>query len=155
MMNEKNLPRWRLMFWTHMIKSLSTLALCAITVTACAVEDSNFRSLKYGARAYPHDGVVFEVVPPIGSTRAAYWCAGAEFARRFLGAGWQTPFYVVRGPGTGEISGRSNSVLFSLDPVGAQALSNGIFQFNGLNTGSAKTVQSADTNCDPFLLDLF
>ena len=137
-----------------MKNTLSSLAICMTAVAACAVEANNFKSLNYGARAYPHAGVVFEVVPPIGSTRAAFWCAGSEYARRFLGAGWQTPFYVVRGLGTGEVSGRKDTVLFSLKPVGTQAQSNGIFQFNGFNPGSAKTVQSAHTDCDPFLLDL-
>jgi hypothetical protein len=137
-----------------MKKSLSVLALCVAAVSACAVEASNFKSLKYGARAYPHGGVVFEVAPQFGSTRSAFWCAGSEYARRYLGAGWQTPIYVVRGPGTGEVSGRKDTVLFTLDPVGSQAQPSGIFQFNGLNTGSAKTVQSADAECDPYLLDL-
>jgi len=138
-----------------MIKALSTLVLCAAAVSACTSEVSNFKSLKYGARAYPHDGVVFEVAPQLGSTRSAYWCAGAEYARRYLGAGWQTPFYIVRSFGTGEVSGRKDTVLFSLDPGGSQVQPRGIIGTTSFSVGSAMTVQGGDSHCDPFLLGQF
>ncbi|NRB20457.1 MAG: hypothetical protein HRU33_23730 [Rhodobacteraceae bacterium] len=136
-----------------MKKSLSTLALCGAVITACTVEASNFKGLKYGARAYPHAGVVFEVAPQFGATRSAYWCAGSEYARRYLGAGWQTPIYVVRGLGLGEVSGRKDTVLFTLDPVASQGDPSAI-RSNGFNVGRSKTVQGADSHCDPYLLNL-
>lgn len=137
-----------------MKKSLSILVLCGAAIAACTVEASNFKSLKFGARAYPHADVVFEVAPQFGATRSAYWCAGSEYARRYLGAGWQTPIYVVRGLGLGEVSGRKDTVLFTLDPVASQVEPSAILRSDGFNVGSYKTVQGGDSHCDPYLLDL-
>ena len=137
-----------------MKKILSSIVLCAAVITGCTDENANYKALKHGARAYPHEGSVFEVAPEIGSTGAAYWCASAEYARRFLGAGWQTPIYVLRGMGHGEISGRKSTVLFTLDPVGSQSQSSGIQLTNAYHVGDTMTVQGADCQCDPFLLDL-
>ena len=133
-----------------MKRILSSMVLCAAVVSACTGEANNYKTLKFGAKGYPHEGSVFEITTEIGSSGFAYWCAGAEYARRFLGAGWTTRFYVVRGLGPGEISGRRSSVLFTLDPAGLPTQSGVIRRPNAFNVGASMSVQAADSECNPF-----
>ena len=137
-----------------MKKILSSLVICAVSLSACTSEANSYKTLKFGAQGYPHEGSVFEIATQIGTTRYAYWCGGAEYARRHLGAGWTTRFYVARGMGPGEVSGRRSTVLFTLDPPVAQGQTGVVKQTNAFKVGDSMSVQGGDGQCDPFLLGL-
>ena len=129
------------------------LAVAAVSISACSTEAANFKTSKFGSRVYPHAGNEFEVVPRIGSDLEIYWCAASDYARRYLGAGWQTPIYVSRSIGPGEISGRRSTVLFTLDPVAPTAPQRWVGLANSYNVRESRTVQAGDGNCDPYFFE--
>ncbi|WP_293575488.1 hypothetical protein [Phaeobacter sp.] len=89
----------------------------------------------------------FEVVPPRGEVRDAYWCGAADYARRSLGAGWGQEIYVVRGLGEGVAINRKSTVLFSLSPVASDKTESFIRRSNAFDVGDRLSVQEADHKC--------
>ncbi len=130
---------------------LSCLAIVAFFTTACSSEAASFKRTMLGARVYPLEGGVFEVVPQSGGGSGyEYWCAASDYARRYLGAGWQTRFYVYRGMAEGEASGRRSTVLFTLEPVALEASQSGLRRINAFHVGDSMTVQGGDSQCNMF-----
>ena len=130
--------------------SLSWLAIAAVSLSACTGEAADFKSTMLGARVYPLQGGVFEVVPPIGSNGTDFWCAASDYARRQLGASWQTPIYISRGLAPGEASGRKSTVLFTLNPVVSDVPQSGVRRIGAFHVGDSMTVQQGDGQCNVF-----
>lgn len=133
-----------------MKKPLFGLAIVAFTISACTGDTADFKSTTLGARVYPLEGGIFEVVPPIGSTASDYWCAASDYARRQLGASWQTPIYINRGMAPGEASGRRSTVLFTLNPVVSEVPHSPVRRLGAFNVGDSMTVQAGENQCKIF-----
>jgi len=135
-----------------MKKLLCSLSVSAFFFSGCTTDAADFKRTMYGARVYPLEGGVFEVVPQTSGSGGGYdyWCAASEYARRYLGAGWQTRFYVYRGMAEGEASGRRSTVLFTLDPVASERQQSGLHRINAFHVGDSMTVQSGDIQCNMF-----
>ncbi|NIZ14950.1 hypothetical protein [Phaeobacter sp. HF9A] len=100
------------------------------------------------AKVYPAPGGGFEVVPPIGSDGARYWCAASRYAQQALGAAWSQDIYVKRGLALGEVSGRINTVVFTLDPVARETPQPLVRRIYSFKPGDALSVASADSYCN-------
>ncbi len=134
-----------------MKKLLCFMAITAFSSSACSTDAADFKRTMLGARVYPLEGGVFEVVPqPGGGGGYDYWCAASDYARRYLGAGWQTRFYVYRGMAEGEASGRRSTVLFTLDPVASEVPQPALRRINAFHVGDSMTVQAGDNQCNMF-----
>ena len=131
---------------------LSGLGFAALFTAACTTDAADFRATMLGARVYPLEGGVFEVVPQSSGYGGGndYWCAASDYARRYLGAGWQTPIYVYRGMAPGEASGRKSTVLFTLDPVTSEVPQRGVRRTGAFHVGDSMTVQGGDNLCNAF-----
>lgn len=130
------------------------LAICAITgvLAGCTGKgnlgpEADFFSGRTQGRVYALDGQSFEVVPPIGAPGAAYWCTAAEFARRELGADWVQDIYVLKGRAPSTVTGRIDTVTFTLTEV-PRAEEPGFFrQTYAFKPGDRFSVTSAQGLC--------
>ncbi|MVO16240.1 hypothetical protein GO984_10505 [Rhodobacteraceae bacterium CY05] len=129
---------------------LSLVAVFAFSFSGCSSEASNFKRTTLGARVYPLEGGVFEVVPQSGGGGPDYWCAASDYARRHLGAGWQMPIYVYRSMAPGEVADRRSTVLFTLNPVASAAPQSQFWRVSAFNVGDSMTVQQGDNQCNVF-----
>lgn len=102
-----------------------------------------------GAEVNPVNNTVFEVVSRGAGSGPIYWCAAADYARRALGASWQTKVYIARGRGVSETTGKRSSVQFTLD-AGAVGVtpSTSWLSTNSLAAGENMSVQQANTYCN-------
>jgi hypothetical protein len=102
-----------------------------------------------GTRVGQVNKAVFEVVVRNTGAGPDYWCGAADYARRVLGASWQTEIYIARGRGASVTTGRRSAVQFTINPDAAgvtpipPALS-----LNSLKVGDHMTVQKANTYCN-------
>ncbi|MEM8731611.1 MAG: hypothetical protein AAGF79_17015 [Pseudomonadota bacterium] len=108
---------------------------------------ADFLSSRGGARTYQINNNVFEVVGNSGRGFDIWWCGASTYARRVLGAGWQTPITISRTLGRSEATGRISSVQFTLNPgaLGISTLQS--MSPNALEVGDTKTVQDANNSC--------
>lgn len=123
--------------------AFALLALAA----ACAVAPGNVFHTMYGTQVHALADGRFEVVPEIGATRDAFWCAAGEYARRARGAGWTRQVYVARGMGAGEAVDRRSTVVFTLDPVASAEPRPWLYRANRFQPGDSLSVQSAEARC--------
>ncbi|MBB95345.1 MAG: hypothetical protein CML68_12230 [Rhodobacteraceae bacterium] len=107
----------------------------------------NFLATPGGARVYPINENVFEVVGNSGRGWDMWWCGAATYARRVLGASWQAPMSIARGLGTSQATGRKSAVQFTLNPgaLGIETLKS--TSPNSLVVGDTKTVQTGNVSC--------
>jgi len=133
---------------------LPSLAVVALATVACATETADYKRAPLGAKIYPLEDGVFEVVTRSGGNGSEYWCAAADYARRTLGASWQTPVYIYRGLAPGAASGRRSTVLFTLDPVVSQVPQSGVRLTNAFYVGDTMTVQAGNSQCIMELIEV-
>lgn len=127
--------------------------LVACTISDTAVPEADFFSARTQARVYALDGKTFEVVPPLGAEAGAYWCAASEFARRELGADWSREIYVKKGRAASVVTGRIETITFSLEEVARDTPEPLIRRTFSYKPGDSFTVASAESSCrdlEPF-----
>ncbi len=122
-----------------------------LLVSACTMSDSypeaDYYSARTQARLYALDGKSFEVVPPLGAPAAAYWCAASEFARREMGADWSQEIYVQKGRAPSTVSGRIETVTFTLNETPRAEPFGLIRRAYGFKPGDNFSVSSAEGFC--------
>lgn len=133
---------------------LPSLAVIALSTAACTTETADYTRAPLGAKVYPLEDGVFEVVAHTGGNGFEYWCAAADYARRTLGASWQAPVYIYRGLAPGEASGRRSTVLFTLNPVVSQVPQSGVRLTNAFYVGDTMTVQAGNSQCIMELIEV-
>ena len=99
------------------MKTVSLTAAAAIAATIVSSIPADALTTQRGVRVNLISGNSFEAVGSSARTAYEYWCGAATFARRELGAGWNTEIYVLRGLGPSETTNRRSAVQFTLDPV--------------------------------------
>ncbi|OWU69049.1 hypothetical protein ATO3_23345 [Marinibacterium profundimaris] len=111
------------------------------------MQAQNFLGTPGGARVYPINDNVFEVVGNSGYGYDLWWCGASEYARRVLGAGWGTPVTIARSLGTSQATGRRSSVQFTLNPAALGIDKVTSYSPNALVVGDTKTVQTGNMSC--------
>lgn len=131
-----------------MKKLLSCLVAATLVTSACTEVASASKGTRNGARVFPLEGGRFEVAPPVGSGGGEYWCAASDYARRYLGAGWQTQIFAASEKGLGEASGRKSTVVFTLTPDGPGTPQGTFRGINKFKVGDSMTVSEGDSECN-------
>ncbi|OBY24449.1 hypothetical protein [Leisingera sp. JC1] len=127
------------------MKNLITAALLACASGAPAAADTFVANR--GVRVLPVNDYVYEVVPGRSGGTWDYWCAGAQYARRVLGANWTDRYYVVRGRDVSVTTGRRSSVQFSLHPEQAGVQPKTGWLSLGFRPGESLSVQQGYGYC--------
>ncbi|MBU3036385.1 hypothetical protein [Tritonibacter mobilis] len=134
-------------------RALTLSALAATAALAGCVDlqstgpQADYFSSRALARIYALDDGSFEVVPEIGAQGAAYWCAASEYARRRLGADWSQDIYVAKGRAPSTVSGRIDSVTFTLSHVPSAEGKRPFINTFGFKPGDNFSVSSGDSFC--------
>ncbi|APG46281.1 hypothetical protein [Phaeobacter porticola] len=129
------------------MRILSLSVAAAIGLSACAEATPTGHVTMDSARVFALPDGSFEVAPPQGSVRSAFWCGAADYARRALGAGWNQEIYVARGMGKGVAVNRKSTVHFTLTPVENARGDSWLKRTNAYNVGDRLSVQEADHQC--------
>ncbi|WP_417817640.1 hypothetical protein [Tritonibacter scottomollicae] len=125
----------------------ATAVLAGCSVPQGLGPQADYFSSRAMARIYALQDGSFEVVPEIGAEGAAYWCAASEYARRALGAGWSQDIYVAKGRAPSTVSGRIDSVTFTLAPVAREGGPRPFISTFGFKPGDNFSVSSGDSFC--------
>lgn len=101
-----------------------------------------------GARVYPLDSNVYEVVGNSGGGYRLFWCGAGEYARRVLGASWSSQISIVRGLGPSQATNRRSAVQFTLNPDAAGVTPMQSPRLNAYDVGDTKSVNEASGYCN-------
>jgi len=116
---------------------------------------ADYYSTRTQARVYVLDNGDFEVVPPIGAEGAAYWCAASDYARLRLQADYAQDLYVVKGRAPSTVTGRIDTITFSLNGVPRAEEPPFIRRSYSFKPGDSFSVSAAESFCrdlQPYLL---
>ncbi|APX17240.1 hypothetical protein BWR17_16300 [Phaeobacter inhibens] len=125
----------------------SFLLAATLALSACADAAPTGHVTPDRARVFALPDGQFEVAPPQGAVRSAFWCGAADYARRALGAGWGQGIYVARGLGEGVAVNRKSTVHFTLTPVASERGDSWLKRTNAYRVGDRLSVQQADHQC--------
>jgi len=135
--------------------TLGVLALAGCTeLPGTGGPQADYYSTRAQARIYVLDTGAFEVVPLIGAEGAAYWCAASEYARLRLGAGYGQDIFVVKGRAPSTVTGRVDSITFSLEGGARAEGAPFVRQSYSFKPGDNFSVSSAESFCrdiEPFI----
>ncbi|MFV1527860.1 MULTISPECIES: hypothetical protein [unclassified Phaeobacter] len=129
------------------MRLFSVTIAAALALSACAEATPTGHVTVDQARVFALPDGSFEVVPPQGAVRSAFWCGAADYARRALGADWGQSIYVARGIGEGVAVNRKSTVHFSLSPVASDRPDSWLKRTNAYRVGDRLSVQEADHQC--------
>lgn len=133
---------YRLPFLKTPMKTVCALALALAPISAQAFTAPN------GARVFPVNDAVFEVVAGSSTAGQDMWCAAARYAYRALNAPWEARIYIARGMTQSVTTNRRSAVHYTLDPAAAGVTPrDGGIALNQFNVGDNMTVSHANSYC--------